>query len=135
MKFSETPEFSKDLKRLSKKYRSLPDDLHEFKKVVAAVPCGSSKHFVTLHREEDLSVIKARLFCKYLKGSSLRVVYAHDAQQDQIAFIELYYKGDQERESSERISEFLAVSCHCAKSADALVAEGNDAAISLFPLP
>lgn len=108
MKFSETSAFSKDIKRLSKKYRSLPEDLLEFKKVVAAVPCGNSKHFVALHQKENLSIIKARLFCKYLKRNSLRVVYAYDAQLGQIVFIELYFKGNQERESHERIDEFLS---------------------------
>jgi hypothetical protein len=111
MNFSETPEFSNDLKCLSKKYRSLPEDILEFKKVVAAVPCGSSKHFAVLHHQGNVRVIKARLFCKYLRGTSLRVVYAYDKHAEQIVFIELFYKGDQERESHERIGEFLKKGC------------------------
>lgn len=91
MKFSETSAFSKDLKRLSRKYRSLPEDLLEFKKVVITVPCGSSKHFVILRREGEVSIIKARLFCKHLRGAALRVVYAYDARQEQIDFIELFF--------------------------------------------
>lgn len=109
MNFSETPKFTKDLKHLSKKYRSLPEDFSEFKKVVAAVPFGSSKHFTVLRQHGDIDVIKARLFCKYLRGTSLRVVYAYDKQAKQIVFIELYFKGDQERESHERIVELLKI--------------------------
>ena len=45
MNFNETDEFSKDFKRLSKKYESLPKDMLEFKKVVTALPLGSGKHF------------------------------------------------------------------------------------------
>jgi len=112
MKFSETSAFSKDLKRLSKKYKSLPNDVHEFKKVVAVVPCGSSKHFVILRNEDEVRIIKARLFCRYLRGTSLRVVYAYDARNEKITFIELYFKGDQERENDERIEAWFKLREH-----------------------
>lgn len=109
MNFSETQKFSKDLKRLSKKYRSLPEDLDEFKKVVSALPCGSSKHFAILHEKGDLKIIKARMFCRYLKGSSLRIVYAYDSRSKCITCIELFYKGERERETFARIDQFLEI--------------------------
>lgn len=48
MNFDERPEFQKELKQLGKKYKSLPEDLREFCKVVSAEPLGNSKHFHTI---------------------------------------------------------------------------------------
>lgn len=108
MNFSETNEFSKDFKRLLKKYRSLPDDLLEFKKIVSEIPLGSGKHFVVLHENEKVKVLKARLFCKYLRGASLRITYAYIEVSATIHFIELYFKGEQINEDRDRIKDFLA---------------------------
>ncbi len=47
------------------------------------------------------------LFCRYLKGSSLRIVYAYLEQNRQIDFIELYCKGEQENEDRDRIEKYL----------------------------
>lgn len=124
MNFSETNEFSKDFKRLSKKYRSLPDDLLEFKKIVSEIPLGSGKHFVVLHNFEEVNpvrnsegsqrkisngvkILKARLFCKYLRGASLRIIYAYVEAPASIHFIELYFKGEQVNEDKGRINDFL----------------------------
>ena len=65
MNFNETDEFRKDFKRLSKKYLSLSDDLLEFKKVVTKFPLGNNKHFTSLHIQGTITIIKARLFCRY----------------------------------------------------------------------
>ncbi|MBU4369170.1 hypothetical protein KKG58_00210 [Patescibacteria group bacterium] len=105
--YNELPEFSKEFKRFSKKYKSLPDDLEEFKRVVDVVPLGNSKHFNIITRNEQYAVVKARLFCRYLKGSSLRVVYAFHYQSCKVDFIELYFKGGKENEDRERIKNYL----------------------------
>ena len=107
MNFSETNEFSKDFKRLSKKYRSLPDDLLEFKKIVSEIPLGSGKHFVVLRENEKVKVLKARLFCKYLRGASLRIIYAYREKSATIDFIELYFKCEQTNENRALINDFL----------------------------
>lgn len=107
MNFNETHEFSKELKRLSKKYRSLPDDLLEFKKIISEIPLGSGKHFVVLHENEEVKILKARLFCKYLRGASLRITYAYIEKSTTISFIELYFKGEQINEDKGRIKDFL----------------------------
>ena len=108
MNFNETEEFAKNFKRLSKKYRSLPDDLLEFKKVVSKLPLGSGKHFVILHSQEEVKILKARLFCKYLRGASLRIIYAYQEVKTTIDFIELYFKGEQVNENRQLIKEFLS---------------------------
>ena len=108
MNFNETNEFAKALKRLSKKYRSLPDDLLEFKKVITEFPLGSGKHFVILHSQEEIKILKARLFCRYLRGASLRITYAYQEAKTTIDFIELYFKGEQVNENKQLIKEFLS---------------------------
>ena len=105
--YDELPEFSKELERLSRKYKSLPDDLEEFKCVVDVVPLGNSKHFNIITRNEQCAVVKARLFCRYLKGSSLRIIYAFHRQGCKVDFIEIYFKGDKENEDYTRIKEYL----------------------------
>jgi len=106
MSFNETDEFTKDVKRLAKKYTSLPNDLLEFKKVVNKFPLGTSKHFTPLHIQGTITIIKARLFCRYLKGSSLRIIYAYNKEQQLIEFMEMYFKGDKEKEDRERIKKY-----------------------------
>lgn len=107
MRFDELPAFQKDLKRLGKKYKSLPDDLREFRNVISVIPLGNSKHFHIITQTEGLHIVKARLFCRYLKGSSLRVIYACHEESRQIEFIELYDKKRTENEDRDRIRKYL----------------------------
>jgi hypothetical protein len=107
MNFNELPVFSNEFKRLAKKYKSLPEDLEEFKRVVAVVPLGTSKHFNIVTRSERCIIVKARFFCRYLKGSSLRIIYGYKEDSAFIEFIEIYFKGDKENENQDRIVEYL----------------------------
>ena len=107
MNFNELPEFQKEIKRLGKKYKSLPDDLQEFCSVVSIIPLGNNKHFKAIVQNEIFCIVKARLFCRYLKGKSLRIIYSYFEQKQRIEFIELYFKGDKENEDRERIKEYL----------------------------
>ena len=105
--FNDLPEFSKEFKRFSKKYKSLPDDLNEFKRIISVIPLGNSKHFNIITKIEQCVIVKARLFCRYLRGSSLRVIYAFYPQGCKVDFIEIYFKGDKENEDRERIKLYL----------------------------
>ncbi|MDI6850198.1 MAG: hypothetical protein QME69_10465 [Candidatus Saccharicenans sp.] len=107
MNFKETPEFLKNFKRLGKKYPSLDEDLREFKKVISRFPIGRSKHFAVLMAMKGIKIVKARLFGRYLKGSSLRIVYAFQEALDEIKFIEIYSKNEQETENKDLIIEYL----------------------------
>ena len=86
MTFDELPEFEKERKRLARKYRSLSEDLLEFRNVVSVVPLGNRKHFAVIARDENVCIVKARLFCQYLKGSSLRIIYSYCEQDQRIEF-------------------------------------------------
>jgi mRNA-degrading endonuclease RelE of RelBE toxin-antitoxin system len=107
MNFKQTPEFEKDLKRFNKKYLSLPEDLSLFEKVLTLYPKGNSKHFACLINEKSISIYKTRLFCRYLKRESFRIIYALDSGNNIIHFIELYFKGEKENEDEIRIRKFL----------------------------
>ena len=107
MNFEETNYFQKDCRKLEKKYRSLPDDLDVFKNIISVMPLGNSRHFSILRRAGDIYIIKARLFCRYLRGSSLRVTHAYIEAERRISFLQLFFKGDRENEDMERIEEYL----------------------------
>lgn len=105
--FEETDGFCKEFKRLAKKYHSLEQDMERFKGILQENPLGTGKHFNVLTVREGIRVVKARLACGSLRGSSLRVIYAYHESLITIFFIELYYKGDRESGDQKRIEEFL----------------------------
>jgi len=107
MKYSELPGFSKEFKKYSKKYRTLQNDLDNFKKITDSIPCGTGKHFNVLFSDNELKIIKARFFCRCLKGSSMRIIYCFFQNRSEIELIEIYFKGDKENEDRERIKEYL----------------------------
>jgi hypothetical protein len=109
MKFDELPEFSKDLKTLLKRYRTLNDDLGEVKTILRKKPEERppfSFRIDNLGIETCVIKIK-KIACKALKGrgvnSGLRLVYAHFPADQRIVFIELYHKNDKENEDRQRI--------------------------------
>lgn len=114
MEFRQSQKFSKELRRLSKKYRSLQSDLGKLQDVLKVLPLGNgSKHWNRLHISDDgcITVFKVRLSCASLKGQSLfRIIYAHNTDNGEVVlidFIELYYKGEKENEERGLIQEYL----------------------------
>lgn len=114
--YIESPKFKKDLKRLIKKYPSLPEDLRMAEK--AAI------ELVHLHGVDNRSVFQIsrigggiqvyklkKFACKSLKGrgnrSGIRIIYAWLPGKNEIHFIEMYFKGDQKNEDKSRIREYL----------------------------
>lgn len=106
-------DFKKDFKKLSKRFRSLPEDLNSF-----------IRHQLQLFHKLNVDnqgifqipglpftepqIYKATKFaCKALKGrgvqSGIRVIYAYFEQNDKIEFIEIYFKGDKTNENKQRI--------------------------------
>ena len=106
-------EFDKDLKKLSKKFHTIPEDLEIF----------IEKQLQLFHKlyidNEGIfpisglgisypKIYKAKKFaCRSLKGkgviSGVRVIYAYFEKEDAVEFVEIYYKGDKENEDRERI--------------------------------
>lgn len=107
IQFEELSIFQKEFKKLKKRYKSLLKDLKEFQKILSVSPLGNTKHFSVIQQTNVLYIIKARFFCRYLKGSSLRIVYAYFQKGGKIQFIELYYKGNKENEDTLRIKKYI----------------------------
>lgn len=114
---TQLPEFEKDLKKLTKRFRTLPKDLQNFiefqLKLLHKDKIDNLGVVRISHLGSDYPFIyKARKFaCKALKGkganSGIRIIYAYFEDKDKIEFIEIYYKGDQENEDRERILNYL----------------------------
>ena len=117
IKTDRLPEFSRDLKKLLKRFNTLEEDLSNFIKAQIKL-----YHELKIDNEsifeipgfdtEEPKIYKAKKFaCKALKGkgakSGIRVIYAYYSEEETIDFIEIYYKGDQEQEDRERVKEYL----------------------------
>jgi mRNA-degrading endonuclease RelE of RelBE toxin-antitoxin system len=112
-KVARLPEFEKDLKKLSKRFKTLEDDLRIFIDTQLnlfhklGIDNGGIFQIPGLHIE-DVKFYKAKKFaCRSLKGSGsqsgIRVIYTYFEEEDHIELIEIYYKGDKENEDRERI--------------------------------
>ena len=113
MTFDELVEFRKDLKRLSKRYRSLPKDLEIVSNILRISPDADPPFSF---RIEGLKlktvVIKVRkISCRSLKtrgvNSGLRLVYAYFRKERRIVFVELYHKADKSMEDRDRIYKYF----------------------------
>ena len=105
--FKQLNEFSKEFKKLSKKYKTLNRDLETFKKNIVFVDLNANKNFSILYQNKNLEIIKARFFCRYLRGKTLRIIYGYYYNLKIIEFIEIYFKGDKENEDRKRINNYL----------------------------
>jgi len=107
------PEFTRDLKQLTKKYKSLPEDLD------VLISASLNLFHKLNHRHNGIEhmagygitypeIYKVRKFaCRALKGrgamSGIRVIYAYFPDLDKVEFVEMYFKADAETEDRERI--------------------------------
>ena len=105
--FNQLPEFERELKRLSKKYRSLTDDIKDFEGIIRNDPLGVGKGFVVIHSSASCKIIKARLACESLQNRNMRIIYAYHKDKIEFMYIELYFKGDKENEDKKRIEIYL----------------------------
>ena len=107
------PEFKRDLKRLSRKFRTLEEDLKVFvdKQLNLYHKLKIDNKGIFVIPELGISypkIYKAKKFaCRSLKrkgaASGIRIIYAYYEEEDIIEFIEIYYKGDKENEDRKRI--------------------------------
>jgi mRNA-degrading endonuclease RelE of RelBE toxin-antitoxin system len=105
----ELEEFGKDLKKLSKKYRTLPEDMAVLRKVLLVNPIERPPFsFWIDNLGMETCVIKVKkMASKSFKGkgvnSGFRLIYAHFEKEDRIVLIELYHKPRKEMEDKDRI--------------------------------
>jgi mRNA-degrading endonuclease RelE of RelBE toxin-antitoxin system len=113
MNFDEIIEFRKDLKKLTKKYRSIPEDLISVKMILSIDPDAAPPFSFRLDGLKiQTCIIKVRkIACKSLKtrgvNSGLRLIYAYFKEEARIVFIELYHKNDKAIEDRKRILKYF----------------------------
>ncbi|MFI0429094.1 hypothetical protein [Mariniflexile sp. HMF6888] len=125
MEFDELKEFKKDLKKLSKRYKSLSDDLKIIRKVLKVNPEARPPFSFNIDGLgiTDCIIKVKKMACKSLKGkgvnTGLRLVYAHFEKRienidgveteldEKIIFVELYHKNDKANEDKERILKYF----------------------------
>ena len=109
MIYKELDEFKKDIKKLSKKYRTIIDDVEVVKKVLSVNP---NERPPFSYRIEGLGIetciIKIKkIASRSFKGkgvkSGLRLIYAHFEEEKKIIMIEIYHKSNKSIEDRERI--------------------------------
>ncbi len=110
------PEFKKDLKKLSKRFRTLEKDLDIFIESQLKIYHKLGIDNQGIFKMSDLNIevpeiYKARKFaCRSLKGkgvySGIRLIYAYFKNEDRVELIEIYYKQDKEKEDRERILRY-----------------------------
>ena len=105
--FNSLPEFRRELRKLSRKYGTLNDDLETFKEVLSISPAGFGNSFTVIHSAKTIKIVKARMACRSLRDKSLRVIYAYLEQEEEVEFIEIYFKGNKENEDRNRIKNYL----------------------------
>lgn len=105
--FSKLPEFESEFKKLSKKYRSLEQDIKDLESVLLELPVGIGKNFTIIYDRSEIKIVKVRLACKSLLGRSMRLIYAYNNNIVTFVYIELYFKGDKENEDRKRIEQYL----------------------------
>ncbi|HRW63172.1 MAG TPA: hypothetical protein P5132_06770 [Bacteroidales bacterium] len=109
MKFEELDEFKKDIKKLSKKYRTLYEDVEIVKKVLNVNPKERppfSYRIDAIGIETCIIKVK-KIASKSFKGkgvnSGFRIIYAHFENDDKIVLVEIYHKSVKEIEDKQRI--------------------------------
>jgi mRNA-degrading endonuclease RelE of RelBE toxin-antitoxin system len=117
IKYHETDAFKKDFKKLSKKFKTLAEDINVAKRNTIELFHLSNidNHGIELipgFNHDSFQIYKLRKFaCKALKGkgvkSGIRIIYAYHAKNNQVIFLEIYFKADQENEDKDRIESFL----------------------------
>jgi len=104
MRFTSIPEFDKELHILSKRWRSLKDDLERLKSFLQQAPQGYPPGIIRISGLGiKTSIYKVKHFrCKDMKGkgnhSGIRIIYAYTPEESKIEFVEIYYKEKDNRD-------------------------------------
>ncbi len=101
------PEFEKELKKLSNKYKTITSDIDDIKAVLLENPTGIGKNFTIIKIEKDVIIVKVRVHCESLRSRAMRLIYAYHKNKFEFMYIEVYFKGGSENENKERIKEYL----------------------------
>ena len=117
--FETTPEFNKDLKKYSRKHRSLPEDIENLKTALKVahftdgISSESMGFFPISHQEIPEGFFIAKKFaCKAIKGSGsrsgYRVVYHLQGTIFKICLLELFHKNEKAVEDFQRMKDYIS---------------------------
>lgn len=105
--------FERDFKKLSKKYRTLEDDLQTFIKYQLNPFHLTDHDNKGIEHISDLGITYPKIYkvtkfaCKSLKGrgvkSGIRIIYAYFEDENRTEFVEIYFKANKELEDRKRI--------------------------------
>ena len=107
IKFSQLPEYEKELKKLSKKYPSLESDIEDLKPVLTESLTGIGKNFTIISATEYIKIVKVRVHCESLRSRSIRLIYAYHKDKIEFMYLEIYTKGEKVNEDRARITQYL----------------------------
>lgn len=117
MNYKTTEAFSKDFKRLEKRFKTLASDIEVARRNAIELTHERDIDNRSVFRisgvgSDQVHIYKLKKFaCKSLKGTSshsgIRIVYAYIPKEQTVVFLEIYYKGDQELEDQQRIKNYL----------------------------
>ncbi|MGD9679102.1 MAG: hypothetical protein AB7V16_12235 [Vulcanibacillus sp.] len=128
IKYSRTGKFEKEFKKLSKRYKTLSDDLENAKENAIELfhlkrVDNNSCFELRGYKNDKCKIYKLKKFaCKSLKGegvnSGIRIIYALCLNRSRVCFIEIYYKGARANEDEERIKRFVSECKECNEEFD-----------------
>jgi mRNA-degrading endonuclease RelE of RelBE toxin-antitoxin system len=117
MNYATSKKFDKELKTLSTKFRSLPEDLESLKRLQIEVFHNSKVDNGSIFKiqgccKNDLeSYVIKKISCRSLKGcgcrSGIRITYIFNKRTNEITFMEIYFKADQATEDKNRLNEYI----------------------------
>ena len=118
MNYNETEKFTRDFKKLLKKFSSLVEDLEVNKQYrielfhCKEIDSRSIFEIQGVGNTDKLKFYKVKKFqYKSLKGrgakSGIRVIYAYFPTEQKIVFLEIYFKAKQKNENRQRIADFI----------------------------
>ena len=118
LSFEQTPEFTKDLKALTKSWRSLPTDIVAAKAALEVVyDSGNEEVYrqffaalkaTVITKHGDAEAVKMRLDCKSLgNDKKTRLVFVAVKTKNTIYLVELYAKNEKDREDQSRIKKYM----------------------------
>ena len=103
--------FARDLRKLANKYRTLPDDFLKLKEFIGyrlkQPLVAKDNHTTILHEEDGICIVKTRMASFSVKKSPFRVIYAYFQEEELADFIQIYFKGDHEREDTKRWNQYI----------------------------
>jgi hypothetical protein len=117
MNFKATAEFSKELKKFQKKWKTMKSDLLLVEKLIENLYSNSEFHdlFFSGKKGAILSVlelgevVKMRLDCASSGAKGLlRLTFIFIRQENVVTFVELYSKSEKSREDKRRIDRCLS---------------------------